>query len=156
MVVATLAVALAAAPAHAQYEPKTMMGDGYKDRTLAANRWEVKTWTISLSGMTADDMAFYRAAILAKAAGFSHVKIVKGRFTIVIAGGMSRRRGEIIAVGTNSAADIIPCEDRKRNENCTFLSVDSTIALLAPRLEQTPADVARDLAQTREAGRRKD
>ena len=123
-----------------KYRPWGMFG-GYRDQLVASNHWIV---TAGTNGVAADGsvqrIALYRAAELAKAAGFNHIQIInqRGEQTLFGVNGESptRRSGGsmmIEVIGTNSAAPPTRCLAGS-SDQCFTLDVQKTIDEIRPLL----------------------
>jgi hypothetical protein len=124
-------------------------GDGYRERQIAPGVWLVRA---QANFYTRDDfamdMATYRAAAIARDAGFSHVQLLdtytedNEEFLGDLAP-MAGQRVEVKARGVNDANAPIACEMRPPAA-CRTLSVAETIRTLGPRLNiRTPPPPAR-------------
>lgn len=105
--------------------------------------------TINMFQSNADMKALYRAAILAKAAGYSHYQVVDYE------DGAERGSTRIAIVGVNDAAAPLDCRaDTEGKPHCATWGVDERIATLGPRLGHTPALIAKEVEEAKAAERR--
>ncbi|HEV7659612.1 MAG TPA: hypothetical protein VGO55_07175 [Allosphingosinicella sp.] len=99
----------------------------------------------------AQRMALMRGAVLAKAAGFSHLQIVSFQGTQRTTGGMRGIQHVVLRfVGVNDPNAPLVCESPPLTQSsCGTVGVDATLALLGPRLDRTPAEIDEEVAAVR-------
>ena len=114
-------------------------GDGYREQRLASDLWLVRA---QANGFSSDnfalDMATYRAAELARDAGFAYLQLVDSDTednseTLGDLAAMAGVRVEVKARGVHDRNAPIACEMRDPRACCT-LSVAETLRTLGPRL----------------------
>jgi len=118
-------------------------GDGYREQRLAADLWLVRA---QANGFTREsfalDMATYRAAELAREAGFAYLQLIDtdtedNSDTLGDLSAMAGVRVEVKARGVNDRDAPIVCEMRAP-QTCRTLSVEETMRTLGPRLRVRP------------------
>lgn len=133
------ACALSLAACATGYGPMGPLG-GYSESALEPGVWEVRGMSNGLSQPdAAGNMALYRAAELARAAGFSHFQVLETnlRWNRVLTpwgleGGGAGERARMRIRGVDGAAVPPPCEAEKGE--CPTFSVAEVMADLAPLL----------------------
>ena len=144
---------------------RPVMPSDYIEERLAPDRWSVRG-----SGRTperARDLAFHRGAVLVKAGGYSHVRVVSYRLAgfdysnapIVTKSGEIRspagppvRIAYLQVAGTNDPAAPLACDDSTTAENmCRNMSIDEALAAFGERLGLTPDQSAAEVDAARRA-----
>ena len=127
-----------------QYRRAPLIGGGYSDKRVSENRWKVSGFAVEQPHEYAIKLALYRAAILLKRAGFSHLQIVNSNISGSVSIYARNELADFTVVGTNTPDVAIPCEAKpKWAANCRLLNVDETLATAAPALGR---DEKEDLA----------
>ena len=118
-------------------------GDGYRERQLAPDLWLVRAQANGFTRETfAIDMATYRAAELARDAGFAWLQLIDSdtednEETLGDLASMAGIRVEVKARGVNDRNAPIPCEMPNPNA-CRTVSVAETLRTLGARLRVRP------------------
>ncbi len=159
---AILLISLAASAAsstmfHTEYG-KWVFGriDGYRERKLSSNSWQVIGDAFLLSGKNfGTNMALYRASLLAKSAGFNYIDVVdlniRHIFRTNWSSDVAREVAKVKVFGINDVASPLPCEAKKQDApNCRVLAVDKVIEELGPLLDQSPDNAAGAIAGIRD------
>jgi hypothetical protein len=122
-------------------------GDGYREQRLAGDLWLVRA---QANGFSSDsfalDMATYRAAELARDAGFAYLQLLSSDSddnseALGDLGAMGGVRAEVKARGVHGRDAPIVCE-MPAPQACRTLEVAETLRTLGPRLHiraQAPA-----------------
>lgn len=114
-------------------------GDGYREQRLAPDLWLVRAQANGFSSDTfALDMATYRAAELARDAGFAYLQLLysdsdDNSETLGDLGAMGGVRAEVKARGVRDRAAPIVCE-MPAPRTCRTLDIAETLRTLGPRL----------------------
>jgi len=119
-------------------------GDGYREQRLAPDLWLVRAQANGFTRETfALDMATYRAAELAREAGFAWLQLIDADTednsdTLGDLSAMAGVRVEVKARGVSDRNVPIVCEMRAP-QTCRTVSVEETLRTLGPRLRVRPA-----------------
>ena len=136
-----------------EYGPQTVMtAGGYQNWSEGPGRWRVSAKSNGFAQADlAQPIALMRGAVLAKAAGFSHLQIVSFQGTQRMAGGMRGIQHVILRlVGVHDANAPLVCESPPLTQGtCRTVGVDATLALLGPRLNRSPAQIEAEVAAAR-------
>ena len=136
-----------------EYAPQTVMtAGGYRDAAEGPGRWRVSAKSNGLAERDmAQVMAVFRGAVLAKAAGFSHLQIVFFSGTQRYAGAMRGIQSVTLRfVGVNRPDAPLHCESPPLTQSsCRTVAVEETLALLGPQLRRTPAQTEAEVAEAR-------
>lgn len=142
------------------YGPSTIVtAGGYRDAAEGPNRWRV---TAMSNGFATEDMAqaivLYRGAVVAKAAGFAHMQVVYFSAVQTHVGGMrGPQNATLKIVGVHDPAAPLACEAEPAYRwSCRTLGVETTLATMGPRLNQSPAQTAAEVAAARRSPPRPD
>ena len=139
--IVAISVPQVATSSPAKYRPFGMFG-GYKDKVISPNRWRVSATTNGVADEgSAQQMAVYRAAELAQAAGYRYMQIVNqsGKVTMIGVGystptirGPQSMKLEIVGVNQN----IQPTEcAAKQPDACFTVDVAQAMAAARPYLQ---------------------
>jgi hypothetical protein len=143
-----------------EYGPQTVMtAGGYQNWSEGPGRWRVSAKSNGFAETDlAQRIALMRGAVLAKAAGFSHLQIVSFQGTQRMAGGMRGIQHVILRfVGVNDPDAPLNCESPPLTQSsCGTVGVDATLALLGPPLDRTPAEIEEEVAAVRRSPPRAD
>lgn len=137
----TMTSALAAALAAATLlSACTDSADQMHVKQLQPNRW-----TVSMPGLNADDaepMSIYRAALVAKAAGYPYFQVVDFRGGVL---GLGQSAG-VQFVGVRDAGERHACLAKKDYEyQCVTRPTDEAIAKFGAILGRTPQQIEADV-----------
>jgi hypothetical protein len=136
-----------------EYGPQTVMtAGGYQNWSEGPGRWRVSAKSNGLAEADlAQSMALMRGAVLAKAAGFSHLQVVSFEGTQRMFGSMRGIQHVILRlVGVHDADAPLTCESPPLTQSsCRTVGVDATLALLGPRLDRSPAQIEEEVAAAR-------
>lgn len=136
-----------------EYGPQTVMtAGGYQNWSEGPGRWRVSAKSNGFAETDlAQRMALMRGAVLARAAGFSHLQIVSFEGTQRMAGGMRGIQHVILRfAGVHDANAPLNCESPPLTQSsCGTFGVDATLALLGPRLNRSPAQIEEEVAAAR-------
>lgn len=132
---------------------------GYSSVAMGPARWRIEGLSTAFTAPDfAQNMALYRGAVLAKAAGFSYMQVTN--FWICTEDFYGSRGNQyagltITAVNdSNAPLDCVASEYFRAN--CRTLDVDRMLAELGPPLNQTPAQTATEIEAARSAPARQD
>jgi hypothetical protein len=147
-IVATVSILGASAQADAQskeYRPLPIIGGGYKDRQLAANRWYVRGFSLAAQALP---LAMYRGALLVKKAGYPYLQVVRTDLNMTYGFMVPTSQGaKIRIVGVRSMNEPLVCENKKLNINlCLSYSVEDVIDRAGVELGRTREQRISDLA----------
>jgi hypothetical protein len=136
-----------------EYGPQTVMtAGGYQNWSEGPGRWRVSAKSNGFAQADlAQQMALMRGAVLAKAAGFSHLQIISFQGTQRMAGGMRGIQHVILRfAGVHDPNAPLNCESPPLTQSsCGTVGVDATLAMLGPRLNRTPAQTEEEVAAAR-------
>lgn len=112
----------------AQYRPMPLAGGGYSSKQVSEARWKVRGFSPGGPEHLARHVALYRAAIVAKRAGFDHFVIVDSWLQSARGRLFSSQNVELTVVGTNSPEVPVTCEAKKEwVRNCRVMDVKSVL-----------------------------
>ena len=128
-----------------EYHGIGLIGGGVKDKQRAPNRWRVRGFSLEFRAVP---LAMYRAALLAKKAGFSHMQVVKTDLHMTQGFMMpTSQNATLEIVGVRSANEPLACENKTRNiALCRTHRTDTVIRQAGAELGRGPAQAAIDLA----------
>ena len=134
--IAVLAAGMAVpAQAQTEYHRYNIVDGGYRDRVLGQGLWRVTASSDASSGFGfAAKMAVYRSAELAKAAGYSHIQILKHKVMIRQSRPDYRMIGqsaELKVRGVHSPSQPLACE-MKPGSRCMVYAADDILTKLGP------------------------
>lgn len=120
------------------YKPANIFG-GYKDEMVGPAMWKIEARSNGIAERGfASNMAAYRAAELAKQAGFSHFEIIdqEGKTTMVGYGAPTNFAGENLMLLIRGKSDALPpSECRAKDQTACFTAaVDEIIRQVEPML----------------------